>query len=94
MTTVTKYICDLCHTEHKTEEECLKCELSHIEITKLDDAKYVFNRDYPPHVYLIMQDNHRIDYCFQEDLGEVPPEEPEPETPTDPVEPEVTPGDG
>ena len=79
METITKYVCGYCHTEYLTQ----LCEESHIQVEELDDAVYVKNRDYPPHVIVRMANNHLIDFAFSVDLGEIPADD-EPEEPEEP----------
>lgn len=84
METITKYVCGYCHTEYLTEQQAQLCEESHIQIEELDDAVYVKNRDYPPHVIVRMANNHLIDFAFSVDLGEIPADDNEPAEPEEP----------
>ena len=68
MITQTRYFCEHCLTEYASEENCLKCEASHVAPDTIESAIYKRDRIYPISVSLTMDDGAIVQYAFDKVL--------------------------
>lgn len=61
----TIYICEHCGAEYDTEEECLKCENSHVKTEEILTENFhtePSRLNYPDVIYVKMKDNKTVAY--------------------------------
>lgn len=64
MTAVTSFKCDTCGHIYKTEEECSKCESSHVKVSKILDVCYGGFAKYPTGIIVELENGEKASFDF------------------------------
>lgn len=66
MKKIITYCCEVCFTEFENEQECLKCEKSHIKATRIDKQISSYQdlreKNYPEKLIIEMEDGTKREY--------------------------------